>query len=158
MFPCNFFKYFDYFKGLSHEMDLAFEDIWSVLNFYVLQRFYNAKRVYLAVNASSRWLNNVRGVYLVQVSLLLIGQQGLGDFFRYRPLLSIGYRIVQILRQRRRKTTNTAPTTLSAIQASSQSNFIYTSLVISRNNKNKQLKLLSQRKLALTVKNIIFAL
>jgi hypothetical protein len=30
--------------------------------------FYNAKSVFLAVNASLRWLNNVTGVYLVQVS------------------------------------------------------------------------------------------
>jgi hypothetical protein len=59
-----------------------------------------------------------------QVSLLLIGQQDLIDFFRYRPLLPIGWRIVQISRQRRRKTTNTAPTTLGAIQAASQSIFI----------------------------------
>jgi hypothetical protein len=35
------------------------------------------------------WLNKVNGVYLVQVSLFLIGQQGLADFFRYRPLLPI---------------------------------------------------------------------
>jgi hypothetical protein len=35
-------------------------------------------------------LNNVVGVFLVQVSLLLIGQQGLGHFYRYRPLLPIG--------------------------------------------------------------------
>jgi hypothetical protein len=62
--------------------------------------------------------------YVVQVSLLLIGQQGLEDFFRYRSLLPIGWRIVQILRQHRRKTTNTAPTTNSAIQAASQSTFI----------------------------------
>ncbi len=56
--------------------------------------FYNAKSVFLAVtgNASLRWLNNVSGVYLVQVSLLLIGPQGLGHFFRYRPLLPIGWR------------------------------------------------------------------
>jgi hypothetical protein len=33
---------------------------------------------FLAVNASLRWLFNVVGVYLVQVSLLLIVQQGLG--------------------------------------------------------------------------------
>jgi hypothetical protein len=51
-----------------------------------------------------------------QVSMLLIGQQGLIDFFRYRTLLPIGWRTVQILCQRRRKTTNTAPTTLSAIK------------------------------------------
>jgi hypothetical protein len=36
-------------------------------------------------------------------------------------LLPIGWRIVQILRQRRRKSTNTAPTTLGAIQTSSKS-------------------------------------
>jgi hypothetical protein len=49
-------------------------------------------------------------MYITQVSLLLIGQQDLVDFFRYRPLLPIGWRIVQILRQRREKRTNTAPT------------------------------------------------
>jgi hypothetical protein len=48
--------------------------------------------VFLAVNASLHWLNNVCGVYLTQVSLLLIGQQGLVDFFRHRPLLPIGQR------------------------------------------------------------------
>jgi len=82
------------------------------------------KSVFLAVNESLRWLYNVSGVYLVQVFLLLIGQQGLGHFFRYRPLIPIGWRIAQILRQRRRKTTNTAQTTLSAIQAASQSTLI----------------------------------
>jgi hypothetical protein len=38
---------------------------------------YNAKSVFLTVNASLRWLNNASGVYLVQVSLLFIGPQGL---------------------------------------------------------------------------------
>jgi hypothetical protein len=55
-----------------------------------------------------------------------------------------------------------APTTLSAIQAASQSNFINTQLyytsVTSRNDKNKQLTLLSQRKLALTARNTLFAI
>jgi hypothetical protein len=55
---------------------------------------YNAKRVFLAVNASLRWLNYVSGVYLTQLSLLPIGQQHLVDLFRYRPLLPIGWRIV----------------------------------------------------------------
>jgi hypothetical protein len=82
---------------------------------------YNAQSVFLAVNASLYRLNNVSGVYLVQVSLLRIGQQGLVDFFWHRPVLPIGWRIVQILRQRRRITTNTAPTNLRVIQASSQS-------------------------------------
>jgi hypothetical protein len=39
-----------------------------------------------------------RGVYLTYVSLLLIGQQGLVDFFRYQPFLPIGWRIVKILK------------------------------------------------------------
>jgi hypothetical protein len=59
------------------------------------------------------------------------------------------------------ETTNTAPTTISAIQAASQSTFIneqYTPLVISWNDKYKQLTLLSQRKLALTVRITLFAL
>jgi hypothetical protein len=51
--------------------------------FIAAQMFYNATSVFLAVNASLRWLNNVFGVYLLQVSLLLIGQQVLGNFFRY---------------------------------------------------------------------------
>jgi hypothetical protein len=57
--------------------------------------------------------------------------------------------------------TNTAPTTLIAIKATSQSTFInahYTLLVISGNDKNKQLTLLSQRKLAITARNKLFAL
>jgi hypothetical protein len=50
---------------------------------------YNAKSIFFAVNASLPWLNNVVRVYLVQVSLLFIGQQGLGHFFRYMPLLPL---------------------------------------------------------------------
>jgi hypothetical protein len=42
-----------------------------------------------------RWLNSVGGVCLTQVSLFLIGQQYLVDFFRYQPLLLIGWQIVQ---------------------------------------------------------------
>jgi hypothetical protein len=61
---------------------------------------------------------------LNQVSLLLIGQQGLVDFFRYRPLLPIGWRIVQNFTPTAEENDNTAPTTLSAVQASSQSTFI----------------------------------
>jgi len=57
------------------------------------------QKVFLTVNASLRWLNNVSGVYIVHVYLLFIGQQGLGHFFRYRPLHPIGWRTVQIVRQ-----------------------------------------------------------
>jgi hypothetical protein len=80
--------------------------------------------VHFWVNVRSRGLNNVSGVYLVQVSLLLIGQQGLGHSFRYLPLLLIGWRTVQFVRQRQRKRTNTEPTALNAIQVASQITFI----------------------------------
>jgi hypothetical protein len=69
--------------------------------------------VFFAVSASLSWLNIVCGVYLVQVSLLLIGQQGLGNFVS--ALAShwledcANSTAMQI----------TAPTTLSAIQAAS---------------------------------------
>jgi hypothetical protein len=62
--------------------------------------FIEPKVCFLAVNASFHWLNTL---YLVQVSLLLIDQQGLGHFFRNRPLPPIGWRTVQIVRQRRMK-------------------------------------------------------
>ncbi len=57
--------------------------------------------------------------------------------------------------------SDTAPTALSAIQASSQSTFIneqlYNPLVVSRKDK-KQLTVLSQRKLTLTAINKLFVL
>jgi hypothetical protein len=54
----------------------------------MLQLFYNAKSVFLPVIASLRWLNNVSGMYLVQVSLLLIGQQDFGRFLQVSALSS----------------------------------------------------------------------
>jgi hypothetical protein len=92
---------------------------------------------------------------------LFICQRSLGHFFRFRPLLPIGWRIVQILRQRRRTMTNTVPTNLSIIQAVRQSIFINEQLYSTcdcRNDKNKQLTSLSQRKLALIARNTLFAL
>jgi hypothetical protein len=79
----------------------------------------------------------------------------------YQPLLPIGWRIAQILCQRGKKTTNTVPITL--VQYKQQTNpFLsmhnYTPLVINMNDKNKQLTLLSQRKLALTGRNTLFTL
>ncbi len=73
----------------------------QLLKFLGPKLFYNAKSVFLAVNAGLSWLNNASGVYLTQVSVFLIGQQHLVDFFRYRPLLPIGWRIVQLLRYAR---------------------------------------------------------
>ncbi len=75
------------------------------------------------------WLNYVKGVYLVHVSLLFIGQQGLGHFFRYQPLLLIGWRNVQILRQpegKRQPQYKQQANPLLSIHS-------YSSLVISRN-------------------------
>ncbi len=56
-------------------------------------------------------------------------------------------------------TTNTAPTTLGAIQAASQSTFINAQLtplmiIISGNDTNNQTMLLTQGKLALTGRNM----
>jgi hypothetical protein len=67
-------------------------------------------------------------------------------------------------RQRRRKITNKAATTLGAKQAACQSSDplksmqYYTLLVNSGNDKNRQLTLLSQLKPALTAINTLFAL
>jgi hypothetical protein len=41
---------------------------------------YNARSVFHAVNASLRFLSNVTGVYLVQVSLLPYCSAGFGKF------------------------------------------------------------------------------
>jgi hypothetical protein len=56
---------------------------------------------------------------------------------------------------------NTEPTTLSAIQAACQSTYVnaqLSSTCDSGNEKNKQLTLLSKRKLASTDKNMLMAL
>ncbi len=68
---------------------------------FITQKVYFSRliRVYVGL------IIMLAAVYLVEVSLLLIGQRGLGHFFRYWPLLLIGWRIVKVLRQRRRKTT-----------------------------------------------------
>jgi hypothetical protein len=63
-------------------------------------------------------------MHFVQVFLLSIGQQSLGHLFRYQPFLLVGWRIVKIVRNCQRKTTNTAPTTVSAMQVANQSTFI----------------------------------
>jgi hypothetical protein len=40
------------------------------------------------------WIDNVSGVPKAQFSLLLIGQQCFGYFFRHLPLLAIGWKIL----------------------------------------------------------------
>jgi hypothetical protein len=82
--------------------------------------------------------------------LLLIGQQ------------AIGWRIVQILRQHL-EGNGQKLCQLFLVQYKHQANPLlsmnnYAPLVISSNDKNKQLKFVSQRKLALTANNKPFAL
>jgi hypothetical protein len=95
-------------------------------------------------------------VFLVQVSLLLIGQQGLIDFFRYRPLLPIGCANFTPTPE---ENYYTVQRQLLIVQYKHQANKLlsmnnFTPLVISRNDKIKQLTLLSQRKPALTARNL----
>jgi hypothetical protein len=67
---------------------------------------------------------NVSRVYLVNVSWLPIGQQFFIDFFKPMPLLPIGWRILQTVRQQQRKLKNTTPLTLRKALAASQLSFI----------------------------------
>jgi hypothetical protein len=80
-----------------------------------------------------------------------------GTFLQVSALLLTDWRTVQILRQRQKKMTSTAPTTLSAMQAASKSTFtnaqLY-SIVNCGNDKN----LLSLFKLAVTGRNMLMAL
>jgi hypothetical protein len=105
--------------------------------------------VFVTVKTRLSWLNNVSGVYLVQVSLLLIGQQGFERFFKYRPFPCLSLEMLH----RRRKMTNTVLTTFNALQAASQSTFINTQLY-STCDKNQQLTLLGPCKLAFTGRNM----
>jgi hypothetical protein len=98
---------------------------------------------FLSVNASLAWLNNVVGVYLVKVSLLLIGQQGLADFFRYRPPLAGG--LCKFYANPGE--TQSIQRQLFLVQYQQQANpllsiHIYTPFMISMNDKNKQLTII----------------
>jgi hypothetical protein len=122
-------------------MDSPFDDIHGQFfygsNNFIMQKVYFSRLMPVCVGV----IMLVACTVLCPGSLLLIVQQGLVHFFRYRPLLPIGWRI----------------TTLSAIQASSNSLLLMnneTPLVISRNDKNEQLTLLIQRKLALIARNM----
>ncbi len=92
-------------------------NLFGSSNHFLTQKVYFSRLMRVCVGL----IMLVHGLYLVQVSLLLIGQQAWGHFFRYRSLLPIGKRSVQIVRQRRRKITNTAPTTL-IVQYKQQAN------------------------------------
>jgi hypothetical protein len=109
---------------------------------------------------SLRWLYNVISVYLVQVSLLLIGQQGwdispgTGHCFSLAGGLCKFYANAGGKRPIERQPL--------LVQYKQQANPLlsmnnYTPLVVSWNDKNKQLTL-TQRKRALSVRNTLFAL
>jgi hypothetical protein len=108
-----------------------------------------------------RWLNNVVGVFLVQVSLLLIGQQGLVNFFSgIGPCFPLAGGLCKLYANSGGK--QPLQRQLLLVQCKHHANPLLsmnnnTPLVISRNDKNTQLTL-SQRKLALTAINKLFAL
>jgi len=54
----------------------------------MLQWFYNAKSVFLAINARLRWLNNVSSVYVVQVSFDSYWSAGFGTLLQVSALAS----------------------------------------------------------------------
>jgi hypothetical protein len=56
--------------------------------FLVIQCFYSAKSVFIAVNASLRWLSNVTCVYLVNGFLALNWSVGFGTFLQVSALAS----------------------------------------------------------------------
>ncbi len=116
---------------------------YCLVNDFVTQKVYFSRimRVYVGLIM----LAACTVQYLVQVSLTLIGQQGMGHFFRYRPLLRIGWRTVPSVRELRRKMTFIQLQPLLA-QCKQQANSLlsmhnYTPLAISGNDKNKQLTL-----------------
>jgi hypothetical protein len=115
------------------------------------------KKCILAVNVRLPWLNKVVGVYLVQVSLLIIGQQGLEIFSGIGPWFPLAGGLCKFYANAR----GTQPTQrqILFVQYKQQANPFqstqnFTPLVIRRNDKNKQLTLLRQRKLA---RNTLFA-
>ncbi len=112
------------------------------------------------VNASFCWLNNVKGVYLVQLSLLLIGRSSVGAISSsIGPCFSLaGWLCKFYARARGKLPIQRQPLLVQYKQQVNQlfSMHNYTPLVISGNDKNKQKTLQSLRKLALTARNTLF--
>jgi hypothetical protein len=88
-----------------------------------------------------RWFNNVIGVYLIQVSLLLIGQQDLGISSGIGPCIPLAGGLCKFYANAGGK----LPIKIQPLlvqQTASQSTFTmnnYAPLLISRNDKNEQL-------------------
>jgi hypothetical protein len=104
---------------------------------------------------------NVSGVKLVHVSLLFIGHQGYVNFLSgISPgfLLAGGFCKFYANAGEKRPIQRQPLLVQYKHQANPRLSMDnYTPLVISRNDKNKQLTLVSQRKLALTAINKLFA-
>jgi hypothetical protein len=117
---------------------------------------YITKSVFLVVNASLHWLSNVSGVYLVQVPLLLIGQQEYWDISSgIDPCFPLAGGLCKFYANAGGKRSIQRQPHL--VHYKHQANLLlsmhnYILLVISRNDKNKQLKFLSLCKIELTGK------
>jgi hypothetical protein len=106
-----------------------------------------------------RWLNNV--TRLVKVSVLFFGQQGLGHFSGLNTCFPLAGRLCKFYANTKGKRPIQRQPLLA--QNKQQTNLLlslhnYNPLVISGNDKNKQLTLSSQRKLAITGRNMEMAL
>ncbi len=123
----------------------------------------DTKSVFLAVNASLRCFTNVVCCTYSRF-LASYWSAGFGGFLKVSALASFWLEDCANFTPTRRKTTNAAPTTLgTAVQCKQQANpFLSmnrsTPLLIRRYGKNKQLTLLSQRKLILTAGNTLFSI
>ncbi len=95
-------------------------------------------------------------MYLVQVSLLLIGKQGFRHFVRYWPLLPLAGGLCKFyVNAGGKRPIQRQPLLVHYKHQASPLLFINAPLMISGNDKNKP-TLLSQRKLALTARNTLF--
>jgi hypothetical protein len=115
---------------------------------------YNAKSVILAVHASLRWLNNVsesRFPSFLLVCWVWDISSSIGPCFPLTGGLCKFYANVGGKRPIQRQ-----PLLMQYKQQANPllSTHNYTPLAISRNEKNEQITLLSQRKLALTERNV----
>jgi hypothetical protein len=129
------------------------------MNLYHFIFAIDSKNVFLAVNASWSWHNNVSGVYryLIRVSRVWDIFPGIGPRFPLAGGLCKFYANAGGKRPIQRQpflVQYTHQTNLFLIM----NNYTLRHLVISRNDKNKQQTLISQRKLALTAINKLFAL
>jgi hypothetical protein len=87
-------------------------------------QIHNAKSVFLAINESLCWLNNVCGVYKLNAGFL--ASYWSAGFGRFLPVSAIAYHWLEDCANLNFTPTpeENAPTTLTAIQASRQCSYI----------------------------------